>query len=107
MIYLLQIRVDVAGKDHVFSSSDHSDIVTLGDSKEGEHTEEDAVTNEERYLGTSCSSHYTFTAAETGTTTESHTMAHGTISVFSSRFCYTHTQTFDMRDFNTKHLFSA
>ncbi|XP_061599798.1 cell cycle progression protein 1 [Cololabis saira] len=54
--------VNAAGKEHVLSSSDHSDIVTLGDSKEGEHTEEDAAASEERYLGTSSSSFYTFTA---------------------------------------------
>ncbi|KAM6943599.1 cell cycle progression protein 1 [Xenentodon cancila] len=58
--------VKSSGKEHVLSSSDHSDIVTLGDSKEGEHTEEDATATEERYLGTSSSSHYTFTAADTG-----------------------------------------
>ncbi|KAM8893887.1 cell cycle progression protein 1 [Spinachia spinachia] len=59
------------GKLHValLSSSDHSDIVTLGDLKEGEHVEgeeeEEAAVNEEFYLGTSCSSQYAFTAAET------------------------------------------
>nr|XP_040057720.1 cell cycle progression protein 1 [Gasterosteus aculeatus aculeatus]XP_040057724.1 cell cycle progression protein 1 [Gasterosteus aculeatus aculeatus]XP_040057732.1 cell cycle progression protein 1 [Gasterosteus aculeatus aculeatus] len=59
------------GKQHValLSSSDHSDIVTLGDLKEGEHVEvegeEEAAANEEFYLGTSCSSQYAFTAAET------------------------------------------
>ncbi|XP_030269817.1 cell cycle progression protein 1 isoform X3 [Sparus aurata] len=49
------------------SSSDHSDIVTLRDLKEDEHVEagEEAATNEEFYLGTSCSSQYAFTAAET------------------------------------------
>ena len=88
----------------MLSSSDHSDIMTLGDSKEGEHTEEDAVANEERYLGTSCSSHYTFTAAETGRTAESHAVTHGTSSVFSSThtLCYTHTQTFDVGGFQHK-----
>ncbi|XP_037345063.2 cell cycle progression protein 1 isoform X2 [Pungitius pungitius] len=60
------------GKQHValLSSSDHSDIVTLGDLKEGEHVEveeaEAAAANEEFYMGTSCSSQYAFTAAETG-----------------------------------------
>ncbi|KAL6113136.1 ccpg1 [Pungitius sinensis] len=53
----------------LLSSSDHSDIVTLGDLKEGEHVEveeeEAAAANEEFYLGTSCSSQYAFTAAET------------------------------------------
>lgn len=59
------------------SSSDHSDIVTLRDLKEDEHVEagEEAATNEEFYLGTSCSSQYAFTAAETGrpASTETHT----------------------------------
>ncbi|XP_068586484.1 cell cycle progression protein 1 isoform X2 [Cebidichthys violaceus] len=60
---------DTKGKQqHVtlLSSSDHSDIVTLGDLKEGEHVvvEEEAAANEELYLGTSCSSQYAFTAAE-------------------------------------------
>ncbi|XP_054466609.1 cell cycle progression protein 1 isoform X2 [Anoplopoma fimbria] len=59
------------GKQHMalLSSSDHSDIVTLGDLKEGEHVEveeEAAAANEEFYLGSSCSSQYAFTAAETG-----------------------------------------
>uniref|UniRef100_UPI0037E98603 cell cycle progression protein 1 isoform X2 n=1 Tax=Semicossyphus pulcher TaxID=241346 RepID=UPI0037E98603 len=56
-------------KEHVtvLSSSDHSDIVTLRDLKEDEHAEEEeeAAANEEFYLGTSCSSQYAFTAAET------------------------------------------
>lgn len=54
----------------LLSSSDHSDIVTLGDLKDDEHAdvEEEAATNEEFYLGTSCSSQYAFTAAEAGTT---------------------------------------
>ncbi|KAI4886016.1 hypothetical protein NFI96_013305 [Prochilodus magdalenae] len=55
------------------SSSDHSDIVTLGDSKEAEIStweeplakEDGETTNEELYLGTSSSSQYTFSAAET------------------------------------------
>ncbi|XP_075965969.1 cell cycle progression protein 1 isoform X3 [Anarhichas minor] len=59
---------DTKGKQHValLSSSDHSDIVTLGDLKEGEHVlvEEEAAANRELYLGTSCSSQYAFTAAE-------------------------------------------
>ncbi|XP_047219338.1 cell cycle progression protein 1 isoform X3 [Girardinichthys multiradiatus] len=55
-----------AVREHVFSSSDHSDIVTLRDLKEGEHAEEEAASTEEHYLGTSSSSHYTFTAIETG-----------------------------------------
>ncbi|KAM4592529.1 cell cycle progression protein 1 isoform 2-T2 [Odontesthes bonariensis] len=54
-----------AGKEHVLSLSDHSDIVTLGDLKEGEHVQEEATASEELYLGTSCSSHYAFTATDT------------------------------------------
>ncbi|XP_056268713.1 cell cycle progression protein 1 isoform X2 [Pseudoliparis swirei] len=46
----------------LLSSSDHSDIVTLGDLKEGEHVE--AAANREFDLGTSCSSLYAFTATE-------------------------------------------
>ncbi|XP_016517700.1 cell cycle progression protein 1 isoform X1 [Poecilia formosa] len=56
-------------REQVFSSSDHSDIVTLRDLKEDEHAEEkeeeEAASTEENYLGTSSSSHYAFTAAET------------------------------------------
>ncbi|XP_028257454.1 cell cycle progression protein 1 isoform X3 [Parambassis ranga] len=54
---------EAAGKQQMLCSSDHSDIVTLGD----EHAEVEvgAATHEEFYLGTSCSSHYAFTAAET------------------------------------------
>ncbi|XP_062860929.1 cell cycle progression protein 1 isoform X2 [Trichomycterus rosablanca] len=55
------------------SSSDHSDIITLGDSKEAElgvwegpvSKEDEDAGIEELYLGTSSSSHYTFSAAET------------------------------------------
>ncbi|XP_036440450.1 cell cycle progression protein 1 isoform X3 [Colossoma macropomum] len=55
------------------SSSDHSDIITLGDSRETEigaweepvAKEDEETTNEELYLGTSSSSQYTFSAAET------------------------------------------
>ncbi|KAM4744984.1 cell cycle progression protein 1 isoform 2-T2 [Anableps anableps] len=54
-----------AVREQVFSSSDHSDIVTLRDLKEDEHAEEEAANTEELYLGTSSSSHYTFTATET------------------------------------------
>lgn len=46
----------------LLSSSDHSDIVTLGDTKE-----EAAAASEDLYMGTSCSSQYAFTAAESGT----------------------------------------
>lgn len=62
------------GKQQVLSSSDQSDIMTLGELKDGEHTEEEeeeAAAREELYLGTSCSSHYTFTATETGRTERS------------------------------------
>lgn len=54
------------GIEHVcvLSSSDHSDIVTLGDSKE--HAEEEEGAGEELCLGTPYSSQYTFSAAETG-----------------------------------------
>lgn len=62
----------------LLSSSDHSDIVTLGDVKEDEHehaeVEEVAAAHEEFYLGTSCSSQYAFTAAETGKTAAPHTV---------------------------------
>ncbi|XP_054892626.1 cell cycle progression protein 1 isoform X1 [Poeciliopsis prolifica] len=58
-----------AVREQVFSSSDHSDIVTLRDVKEDEpaqeEEEEEAASTEENYLGTSSSSHYTFTATET------------------------------------------
>lgn len=51
----------------VLSSSDHSDIVTLGNCKEQEQIEEeDAAAHEEFYLGTPCSSQYAFTTAENG-----------------------------------------
>lgn len=50
----------------LLSSSENSDIVTL-DSKERVHVEEEErAAGEELYLGTSCSSQYTFTAADTG-----------------------------------------
>ncbi|XP_029935376.1 cell cycle progression protein 1 isoform X2 [Myripristis murdjan] len=58
------------GKEHVtlWSSSDHSDIVTLGDLREDEHAavEEEAAVSEDFYLGTSSSSQYTFSPVETG-----------------------------------------
>lgn len=51
----------------LLSSSENSDIVTLGDCKEDEHAgAEEAAASEEFYLGTPCSSQYTFGAAETG-----------------------------------------
>lgn len=69
---------NIAEKEHVtlLSSSDHSDIVTLGDAKEDEHVEveEVAAAHEEFYLGTSCSSQYAFSAAETGKTAAPHTV---------------------------------
>ncbi|XP_022072463.2 cell cycle progression protein 1 isoform X1 [Acanthochromis polyacanthus] len=67
-LYASEAGGTAKGKEHVLSSSDHSDIVTLGDLKDEEHTEreEEAAGNEEFYLGTSCSSQYAFTAAETG-----------------------------------------
>lgn len=66
---------------HLCSSSDHSDIVTLGDSREAElgvweepvAREDEETGNEELYLGTSSSSQYTFSAVETS---ESHTHTH-------------------------------
>ncbi|XP_015254852.1 PREDICTED: cell cycle progression protein 1 [Cyprinodon variegatus] len=61
----LEAGNDATVKEHVFSSSDHSDIVTLRDLSEGQHGEEEAASSEELYLGTSSSSHYTFTATET------------------------------------------
>ncbi|XP_076851376.1 cell cycle progression protein 1 isoform X2 [Brachyhypopomus gauderio] len=70
-----QVRVEACLGEHVTlcSSSEHSDIITLGDSKEAElvtweepHVKEDEQTgNEEIYLGSSSSSQYTFSAAET------------------------------------------
>ncbi|CDQ78996.1 unnamed protein product [Oncorhynchus mykiss] len=66
---------EVAGDEQVTlcSSSDHSDIVTLGDTRETELgpwdeqavEEEEGAVSEELYLGTSSSSQYTFSAAET------------------------------------------
>ena len=77
---VLQDRDGAAGKEPVtlLTFSDHSDIVTLGDLKEDEHAdvEEEVAANAEFYLGTSCSSQYAFTAAETGTT-------HSPIPMFS------------------------
>ncbi|XP_024151435.1 cell cycle progression protein 1 [Oryzias melastigma] len=57
------VEGEAAGKEPVLSSSDLSDIVTLGDVKEDEHTEEEAPIHEDLYLGTSSSSHYAFTSA--------------------------------------------
>ncbi|XP_070821723.1 cell cycle progression protein 1 isoform X2 [Chaetodon trifascialis] len=68
-LYSSQARDNTPRKQHVtlLSSSEHSDIVTLGDSKGDEHLEvdEEAAASEEFYLGTSCSSQYAFTTAET------------------------------------------
>lgn len=60
-----EAEASAAGKEHVsvLSSSDHSDILTLGDLKDDESIP--AEVNEEFYLGTSCSSQYAFTSAET------------------------------------------
>ncbi|XP_029946686.1 cell cycle progression protein 1 isoform X2 [Salarias fasciatus] len=54
------------GKEHMLSFSDHSDIVTLGDLKDDEHTEQEAgaANTEDLYLGSSSSSQYTFRPAE-------------------------------------------
>lgn len=52
----------------LLSSSDHSDIVTLN-SREHVHVEEEGAeeaSDEDLYLGTPCSSQYTFTPADTG-----------------------------------------
>ncbi|XP_041798800.1 cell cycle progression protein 1 isoform X2 [Chelmon rostratus] len=69
-LYASKVGDNTPRKLHVtlLSSSEHSDIVTLGDSKEDEHVEvdEEAAANEEFYLGTSCSSQYAFTTAEAG-----------------------------------------
>ncbi|XP_071344439.1 cell cycle progression protein 1 isoform X2 [Trachinotus anak] len=68
-LYVSEAGHRAEGKEHVslLSFSDHSDIVTLGDLKEDEHADvEEAAASGEFYLGTSCSSQYTFTAAETG-----------------------------------------
>ncbi|KAG7453839.1 hypothetical protein JOB18_037183 [Solea senegalensis] len=71
-----QDRDDAAGKEQVtlLSSSDHSDIMTLRDSREDEHAdvEDEAAASEESYLGTSCSSQYAFTAADTAGLIRSH-----------------------------------
>ncbi|KAM3625132.1 uncharacterized protein V6R79_007308 [Siganus canaliculatus] len=70
-LYTSQAGGDNGGKEHehvgLLSSSDHSDIVTLGDVKEDEHVDvgEEAAASEELYLGTSCSSQYTFAAVQT------------------------------------------
>ncbi|KAM9366077.1 cell cycle progression protein 1 isoform 2-T2 [Symphorus nematophorus] len=70
-LYASEAGDDTRGKQNVslLSSSDHSDIMTLTDAKEDEHEHievaEEAAANEEFYLGTSCSSQYAFTAAET------------------------------------------
>ncbi|XP_047009404.1 cell cycle progression protein 1 isoform X2 [Ictalurus punctatus] len=70
-----QVGKEAGLEDHVHlcSSSDHSDIVTLGDAREAElgvweepvAREDEETGNEELYLGTSSSSQYTFSAAET------------------------------------------
>lgn len=95
----LQARDGSAVREQVFSSSDHSDIVTLRDLKEDEHAEEEeleeAGSTEENYLGTSSSSHYTFTAAETGKT-------HCTPRCFLQQNNLNPSSTVDSNDSNTK-----
>lgn len=60
-----QAEENVAGNKHtsLLSSSDHSDIVMLQDSKDEEQMTAEAT--EEFYLGSSCSSQYAFSTAET------------------------------------------
>ncbi|XP_028298985.1 cell cycle progression protein 1 [Gouania willdenowi] len=55
---------DTAEKVPVSSFSDHSDIVTLGDVKDHNYTEQEAAPTDDLYLGMSCSSHYAFTPAD-------------------------------------------
>lgn len=77
----LQGGTEEVADEHVTlcSSSDHSDIVTLGDSSKEERAaaegdgddddgddEEVAAGSEDLYMGTSSSSQYTFSAPETG-----------------------------------------
>lgn len=52
----------------LLSSSDHSDIVTLNSKEHVQACEEEVegASGEELYLGTPCSSQYTFTATDTG-----------------------------------------
>ncbi|XP_026175758.1 cell cycle progression protein 1 isoform X2 [Mastacembelus armatus] len=67
-LYASKAGDSAVGKDvSMLSSSDHSDIVTLGDLKDDEHPEvgQEAAASEESYLGMSCSSQYAFTPAET------------------------------------------
>ncbi|XP_058485493.1 cell cycle progression protein 1 isoform X7 [Solea solea] len=75
-LFCSQDRDDAAGKEQVtlLSSSDHSDIMTLRDTREDEHAdvEDEAAASEESYLGTSCSSQYAFTAADTAGLIRSH-----------------------------------
>ncbi|KAF3686404.1 Cell cycle progression protein 1 [Channa argus] len=68
-LYISEAPDNAPGTEHVFllSSSDHSDIVTLEDLKHDDPAELEMPTaaKEQFYLGTSCSSQYAFTAAET------------------------------------------
>uniref|UniRef100_A0A3B3ZF23 Uncharacterized protein n=1 Tax=Periophthalmus magnuspinnatus TaxID=409849 RepID=A0A3B3ZF23_9GOBI len=66
VVMLMLTGVNAASREHVsvLSSSDHSDILTLGDLKEDEPVTTE--TSEELYLGMSCSSQYTFTSSPTG-----------------------------------------
>lgn len=50
----------------LLSSSDHSDIVTLNSRVHVEEEGGEEASDEDLYLGTPCSSQYTFTPAETG-----------------------------------------
>ncbi|XP_026877096.2 cell cycle progression protein 1 isoform X1 [Electrophorus electricus] len=70
-----QVGMEACLEEHanLCSSSEHSDIVTLGDSREAELVtwegpvvkEDEETGTEEIYLGTSSSSQYTFSSAET------------------------------------------
>ncbi|XP_041839977.1 cell cycle progression protein 1 [Melanotaenia boesemani] len=63
-LYAPEVEDYTAGKEQVLFSSDHSDIVTLGDLKDGEQAEGEATASEELYHCTPCSSHYAFTASD-------------------------------------------
>ncbi|KAM9409445.1 cell cycle progression protein 1 isoform 2-T3 [Pholidichthys leucotaenia] len=66
LLFIAEVT-DIAVKEQALSSSELSDIVTLGDVKEDEiaEVEEELATNEEFYLGISNSSQYIFNAADT------------------------------------------
>lgn len=70
----------------LLSSSENSDIMTLGDCKEDERAgEEEAAVNEEFYLGTPCSSQYTFGAAETALPAQPPALNHSSSSEDEAR----------------------